>query len=118
APPPPADTPRPRRWRLAADALEQATLGERPVHQDGDAALGGQRQDATLRLALADRVVHLEEIELLAPQHALQLVVRARRVVGDAQVADAARLLEIPEGRELGAAVEDAAVPQQLPDAC
>src|SRR5438094_8086531 len=83
----------PRRQRRAADALEEVTGRERPVHEDGDAAVAGQRQDATLGLALAQRVVDLDEVERLGAQHALQLVVRARRVVSDADVADAARLL-------------------------
>src|SRR5438445_12779234 len=46
------------------------------------------------------------EIERLAPQHPLQLVVGARRVMGDAEVADAAGLLPVPQGAEVGSPVE------------
>src|SRR5688572_9612959 len=53
---------RPRRQRLATNALEQPALGEGAVHEYGDAALAGQGQDAALGLALAERVVDLDEV--------------------------------------------------------
>src|SRR5687767_10791148 len=68
----------PRRQRPTAYASEQVAFGERPVDEHGDAAVAGERQDAALGFTLTDRVVHLDEVELLARQHALELVVTAR----------------------------------------
>ena len=71
-----------------------------------DAALGGERQQAPLDGAVVERVVELHEVELLGAQHRLELVVGALRVVGDAEIADAALGLPGAQGRQVRAPVE------------
>ena len=88
-----ADLGGPRRQRLGEQAAQQAAAAERHVDDDGDAALGGERQDAPLGLAVVERVVDLQEVEPLGAQHRLDLGVGRRRVVGDAEVADPAGVL-------------------------
>src|SRR6185295_19790461 len=90
----------PGRQRLTAHALEKAALGERAIREHGDAALAGERQDPALGLALADRIVDLDEVEGLAPEHALELVVGARRVMGHADVPYAAGRLPFAQRRQ------------------
>src|SRR5262245_65598787 len=91
----------PGRQRLTAHALEQAALGERAIREHGDAAVAGERQDPGLGLALAHRIVDLEEVERLAPEHAVELVVGVRRVVGRADVTSAGRGLTLATETEV-----------------
>ena len=44
---------------------DQLALAERPIDDDGDAALARQRQDAVFDLAIEDVVGDLDEIERL-----------------------------------------------------
>src|SRR5207248_6017193 len=75
--------------------------GEGPVHEHGDPALAGERKDTTLGLALAERVIDLDDVQRLAPEHTLELVVRARRVVTDAEVPNALRRLPLSERAQM-----------------
>ena len=51
------------RWRCSS--LQQRALAERPVDDDGDAALARQRQDALLDLAVEQVVGDLHEVDRL-----------------------------------------------------
>ena len=74
----------------AADPADQRAFLERPVDDDGDAALARQRQDALLDFAV-DRVVgDLNEIERLAAHDLLELAVAAAFGSRDADIADLA----------------------------
>ena len=79
----------------SAHALEESTLGERPVGEHGHAAVAGQGQGCGARLHARRGIVDLDEVERLGTQHALQLVVGARRVVRDPEIADAAGRLPL-----------------------
>ena len=92
----------PRRQPVPPHALEQRAIGVGPVHKHGDTAVARQRQEPALGLALGEGVIELDEVERLATQHTLEVVVRARRVVRDADVADAAGLLPLTERAEVG----------------
>ena len=69
--------------------------------------LGGRGSDARFDRAVVERVVDLDEVPLLRAHHAFQLVMGALRVVGDAEIADAALGLPGPQGRQMGAPVDE-----------
>src|SRR3954447_13028233 len=84
--------------RFALRAPEERATGERPVDDDVHLALGGEREDAIFRLALAERVIDLQEVVGAVLEPALDLGVRGRGVVRDADVAHAALLLPLLQG--------------------
>src|SRR5262249_53355218 len=55
---------------------------------------------------LGERVVHLHEVDVAAPDDLLELGVAARMVVGHADIAEAARGLPVAKGGELGLHVD------------
>ena len=63
----------PRGQRPREDALQGLASRERAVHENGDAFLARERQNPLLRLALGERVVHLEEVQLFPQKDALEL---------------------------------------------
>ena len=58
-----ADLLGPARQRLLAQGLEHLAAAEGQVDQHRDAALGGQRQQAPLGVAVGDRIVELHEVD-------------------------------------------------------
>ncbi len=92
---------------LSRKPAQQATAAEGHVDDHRHAALGRQRQQALLGLARVERVVDLQEVELLGAQHGLDLVVGRGRVVRDADVAHAAFLLPAAQRGEVRAPVDE-----------
>src|SRR5260221_6326458 len=70
---------------------------EGQVDEHGRARVARRRQQGLLRLTGAERVVHLEEIGLLACQHFADRVVGAYLASRDADVAANALLLPLPQ---------------------
>ena len=101
-----ADLGGPAGQRLVAQPAQQAAAAEGQVDDHGHAALGRQRQQALLGFARVERVVDLQEVELLGAQHRLDLAVGRRGVVRDADVAHAALVLPAAQGREVRAPVD------------
>src|SRR5262249_46446574 len=58
--------------REAPDLREEVALRERPVDQDRDAPVARQREEHLLRLALDDRVVELDEVQLFTAEGLLE----------------------------------------------
>ena len=75
----------------------QRALPERPVDDHGHAALGRQRQQPLLRLAVDDVVGELHEIDRLAPHDLLEKIVTAAFGGGDADVTQRARRLHLEQ---------------------
>ena len=94
-----------RRQGVTGCAVDHRALGERAVHQHGDAELACERQEARARLRLGERIVDLQEIGFLAPDHALEFGVGARDVMRNADVAHRARVARGPERREVRAEI-------------
>ena len=65
----------PVRQAAAVQAPEQTTATEWAVHQDRDAAFGGERQQALFGGTIVQRVVQLDKIELFRPHHCFELVI-------------------------------------------
>ncbi|MNF89742.1 hypothetical protein D3C84_722780 [compost metagenome] len=108
------DLDRPVRQRLALDPGEQLAALERPVDQGGDAAVGTVGQQALLGVALGHRIVELDEIHRLLGQHREQVVVGRFAVMGDADVAHPALLLQLAQQSQLGAGVLQVVHLQQI----
>ncbi len=75
---------------------------ERRVREHADLPLARQREDRRLDFAVVDGVVHADEIERLVAHERYELVVLRLERGGQADVADAALLLQLPEEAELG----------------
>src|ERR1017187_7347560 len=82
-PPPPAPG-----GRAGDTAPRPPPPAEGRVRGAGDPPAAGEGEDPLLGPALGQRVVHLEEIELLPEEHALDLGIGALVVIRDADVAD------------------------------
>src|SRR6185436_16196260 len=91
---------------LPVPGMTQATAAERHVDQDRDAALGRQRQQLVLRRAVVERIVELDEIERLLAHDGFELVIGARGIMRDAEVADATVLLPLPKRRKMCLPIE------------
>ena len=83
-----ADLGRPVRQRLAFQPPRQRALPEGTVDDDRHAALGRQRQQPLLRLAIDDVVGELHEIERMVPHDLLEQIVPAAFGGGDADIAE------------------------------
>src|SRR5437879_3259170 len=88
----------------AACALEARASGgvNAPIHDHRHAEIARQREDVLFGIALAERVVDLQEIVLLRLQPALDLGISRRRVVGDADVTHALPVFPLEEGFRVG----------------
>src|SRR5439155_629764 len=75
----------------------QSDLPERPVDDDGNAALRRQRQQARLRLAIDDVVGELYEIDRLVPHDLFEKIVTAAFGCSDSNVTHRARRLHLEE---------------------
>ncbi|MNC87592.1 hypothetical protein D3C83_33260 [compost metagenome] len=75
------------RQRPATRRTEQGVAPERQVDEHRRTCVARSRQQHALRLAVAERVVHLEEIGLFAHQHFADRLVLAQRARGHADVA-------------------------------
>ncbi len=84
------DLGRPAGQRSPADGAKLRAASEGQVDQHRHAALGGQRQQAPLGAAIADRVVYLDEIQHLTAHDRFHFGVLAGARTGNADVADAA----------------------------
>src|SRR5438477_21708 len=67
------DVRRPRRKRLPRQRAEQGALAERPVHDDRDAAIAREWQDALLDLTIHGVVGDLNEVERMAAHDLLEV---------------------------------------------
>ncbi len=67
---------------------------------------GGERQEPFLGFALGQRVVELNEIQLLRREHARKIVVSARRVMRDADESNFALLLPSSQGLQMRAVID------------
>src|SRR6185503_6990738 len=70
-----AEIRRPRGQRMACDGVDQRTLPERAVHDDADAALARERQDARFDFTVDGVVRHLHEVERMARHDLLDIAV-------------------------------------------
>src|SRR4051812_20183335 len=77
----------PFRQRFRSDSAEKIAAAEWTIDDHGHLLILRQRQNPRLGFAFHDRIVDLQEIELLGAQHFLDLVERARIVMGDPDVA-------------------------------
>ncbi len=80
---------------------------KRQIDQDRHAALRGEREDAIFRGAIFGGVIHLHEVELLIAHHRLEFGISARRVMGHAEIADAAFALKVAQCCEMDAPIEE-----------
>ena len=97
---------RPLGNRLGSQTADERSSAERAVGDDGDAAVGGERQQFLRGLGFLERIVHLHEIEWLAAHHRRQLRVSAGRVVRDPEVADRALRLPVAQRGQVRPPVE------------
>ena len=91
--------------RTAAEVAEQRAFLERLIDDDRDAARRGHGQQPRLGIARRNRIAELNEIDVgLALENAGEIGERAGGVMGDADIADAAGGLHLPERRQVRAA--------------
>ena len=77
----------------------------------------GHRQQLGLRRACRQRIAQLDEVDArLAGENAGQLLQRSGRIMGDADIADLARLLHPPQARQMRAPVDEIVDLHQVDD--
>jgi hypothetical protein len=87
------DLARPPGQPPAAHAIEEVAAVERPVGDDGDAALGGEREQPPLGVAVGEAVGELHEVERFAAHRPLELRVATSVRSSEADVTNPALLL-------------------------
>ena len=90
----------PVRQRLAVGRLKQAAPAERQVDQRRDLLFLRQGQDP-LGAAIVECIIDLDRVELLAPQHRLELLILAIKGCGDAQRSNPPLGLQVARRGEL-----------------
>ena len=95
------------RQRVSCGAIDHRAFRERAIDQHGDAKLAGKRQQARPRLRFRQRIIDLQEIRLLAPDHALELRMSAREVMRHADVPERAGIARSPQGRQVRVEIQE-----------
>src|SRR4029077_9450785 len=91
----------PIRQSLRPYATEEIAAAKRAVHHHGDPAFLSQWQNLILRFTFHDRIIDLEKIELLVPQHFFYFGKSARLVMRDADVTKAPPRFPVAQRGEL-----------------
>ncbi|MNR27459.1 hypothetical protein D3C85_1447340 [compost metagenome] len=87
-------------WQgLALQSCEQTTATEGPVADHRHTALATQRQDAFLDTAIVQGIVDLQKIQRFGLEQRFHFVVSRRRVMGDADIANAPLFLPLAQCR-------------------
>ena len=93
---------RPFRQFFVPYGAKQPITAEGQVDHHSKATLGGQREDPFSCGPIIERIIDLDEVESFLFHGLLEFRVLVLEGCGDPDVADAARLLHLPEQAELG----------------
>ena len=102
-----ADIAGPARQGLVLEPAQQTAAAERTIAQHRDTAFFRQWQNAFFGVAIVERVVDLQKIELFGFQRRFHGVVGGRCVVRDADVADLSLLFPLAQRRQIRAPIDE-----------
>src|SRR5262245_56795813 len=94
-----------RKW-IRARVREQSAALERTIDENTNAQIARERKYAICRVANANRIRELHEVRLLRAHDPLEISVRRRLVVRDADIAHTSLRLALPKGRDVCAPVD------------